>query len=127
MNATTKSALFTQYNKAIASGAFDRKRVNRALGLFQKGETRPYNTTITSCDCPDSARGNVCKHRIQKMLAYRTFEALLKTAQSVIVNGMVFVDGEQFPIPCHTAHKLTQKAGFSARTISDTIAYRRMN
>jgi hypothetical protein len=122
---TIKSAIWTQYNKALKSGAFDRLRVNRALGILQHGEPRPYNTTISTCDCPDSAHGHVCKHRIAKMLAYRAFEAILAETDSVTIGSKVFVDGAIFPIDAKTGHLLAQNAGFAARTVPGGIAYRK--
>ena len=72
----TKSQLFTQYNRARAAayaGKLDLARVNRALGLVQAKEARPYHTSIRICDCPDQVRhpDMICKHRIAKMLEYR--------------------------------------------------------
>lgn len=61
---TGKSELFTNYNKMRATAA-DRPRLNRALGVAQSKSKRPYNTTATGCDCPDSVyRKVICKHRL---------------------------------------------------------------
>jgi hypothetical protein len=127
MKTTVKSTIWTQYNKALKSGAFDRLRTNRALGILLHGEPRPYNTTVSTCDCPDSTRGFICKHRIARMIAYRAFETFLTETDNVTINGKVFVDGEIFPLDTKTAHILTQNAGFSTRTIPGGIAYRKGN
>lgn len=70
-----KSKLFSVYNKArvaARNGRLDTGRVNRALGVAQSKNARPYNTTITSCDCPDSLyRGATCKHRVALMMQKR--------------------------------------------------------
>ena len=68
-----RSALFVAYNAArglAAKGYFDMDRLNRALGLAQRKEPRPYNTTVNDCDCPDNLcrPSVVCKHRLAKML-----------------------------------------------------------
>lgn len=58
-----KSRLFTRYNHLRSAGDVERGRLNRALGLAQSGEERPYITTATSCTCPDfKYRGGTCKH-----------------------------------------------------------------
>jgi len=72
-----KSAIFSEYNRAKAaarSGKLDANRVNRALGILQMKSTRPYSTTISSCDCQDAQFGHVCKHRIAKMIERRAEE-----------------------------------------------------
>lgn len=63
---TSKSELFTNYNKMRATAA-DRPRLNRALGVAQSKQARPYNTTAQGCDCGDwkfrgSKTGVSCKH-----------------------------------------------------------------
>ena len=81
MDTATKSAIFTTYNKArkaARQGKIDGKRLNRALGiLLSKSYPHQYNTTIRTCDCPDSRRHPqiVCKHRLAKMVLYRINEA----------------------------------------------------
>jgi hypothetical protein len=127
MNHPVKSAIFVQYNKARSCGAFDKARVNRAFGLFQKGETRPYNTTISACDCPDSLKGHTCKHRIARAIAYRTFEQLCQTSQSIQINGKIIVDGEIFPdtLDLSTAHTIAQKYLHPRYISGGTISYRK--
>lgn len=73
----TKSQIFTQYNKARQAarlGKLDAARVNRALGLLQSRTPRPYATTVKGCDCEDSRRGHVCKHRIAAMMTVRIYQ-----------------------------------------------------
>lgn len=73
----TKSQIFTAYNKArraAQNGKLDIARVNRALGLLQSRTPRPYATTVKGCDCEDSRRGHVCKHRIAAMMTVRILE-----------------------------------------------------
>jgi len=71
----TKSQLFTQYNHARAAaraGKLDPARVNRALGLVQAKEARPYNVTLHTCNCMDfQLHGKPCKHLIAFWMQYR--------------------------------------------------------
>ena len=64
----SKSDLFRAYNaarKLARDGYLDKGRVNRALGLALSKGTRPYATTIETCDCLDRYyRGAACKHQI---------------------------------------------------------------
>jgi len=126
---TIKSAIFTQYNKARNCGAFDKARINRAIGIIQHGELRPYTTTTKECTCPDFAKHNKpCKHIIARAIAYRAFEQLCQTSQSIIINGKIIVDGEIFPaiLEPSTAHTIAQKAHLQPRYIcSGTISYRK--
>lgn len=124
---TIKSAIFTQYNKARSCGAFDKFRINRAIGIIQHGEQCPYATTMTQCTCPDFAKHNKpCKHIIARAIAYRTFEQLCQTSQSIQINGKIIVDGEIFPaiLDTSTAHTIAQKANLQPRYINGgTISY----
>lgn len=61
-----KSQLFSSYNRLKATAA-DKPRVNRALGVAQSNQPRPYITTADSCTCKDwefrgSKTGVACKH-----------------------------------------------------------------
>jgi hypothetical protein len=70
-----KSALFSVYNKAARCDQLNRKVVNRALGIVQRGTDtiKPqYHTTIQHCDCP--SRIQPCKHRVALMLVKRSQE-----------------------------------------------------
>jgi hypothetical protein len=61
----TKSQAFTQYNQTRTDATLDPARVNRALGIAQAKQPRPYVTTANSCTCPDRTyRKVVCKHMI---------------------------------------------------------------
>jgi len=81
MDTATKSQLFTTYNKArhaARQGKIDGKRLNRALGiLLSKSYPHQYNTTIKTCDCPDSRRHPeiTCKHRLAAMIQVRISQA----------------------------------------------------
>lgn len=46
------------------------QRLNKALGLAQSKNSRPYYTTIESCTCPDATQRDfyVCKHRLALMM-----------------------------------------------------------
>lgn len=67
LSQTKRKIIFTSYNRMKREGA-DKGRLNRALGLAQRTQPRPYTTTADSCDCPDFVyRQSVCKH----MLAVR--------------------------------------------------------
>lgn len=73
MTNQTRSRIFTTYNHVKAAMPADdrssRGRADRALGLAQTGEKRPYVTTLWGCTCPDSRfRGGVCKHRLALVL-----------------------------------------------------------
>lgn len=79
-----KSLLFSSYNQIRAEARTDRwagmagdqGRTNRALGLIQSGEERPYVTTADSCTCPDHTyRGVVCKHMTAVRITQRMQEA----------------------------------------------------
>jgi hypothetical protein len=75
-----RSQLFTQYNKArkaAREGKLDPKAVNKALGLCQSSQERPYFTTTKSCNCPAFVYGNgkACKHMVAKMLKVRIAQA----------------------------------------------------
>ena len=81
MDTATKSQLFTVYNHArhaARQGKIDGKRLNRALGiLLSKSYPHQYNTTIRTCDCPDSRRHPeiACKHRIALWIKVRISQA----------------------------------------------------
>ena len=89
----TKSQAMTWYNKArqaAKSGKLDPERVNRAFGLLQAKDgnirMQKYETTITSCTCPDHARTHkACKHMIAKMIETRANEAP-KTQRLVVIS-----------------------------------------
>ena len=72
MTTATRSQLFTAYNAArtlARRGLIDRDRLDRALGVAQRTEARPYVTTENDCTCPDSRiRHVVCKHRLAVLL-----------------------------------------------------------
>lgn len=81
-----KSVKMAVYNKAIAAARqgktfkgqkLEVKRINKAFGLLQSGEVRPYHTTINNCDCPDSLNrpGYVCHHRNKLMMEVRIAQA----------------------------------------------------
>lgn len=61
-----KRTIFVNYNRIKHSVPdFYLPRLNRAFGVAQKKEPRPYKTTFTSCDCPDAIyRKVICKHII---------------------------------------------------------------
>jgi len=67
-----RSGLMTAYN--VARGMVpDVPRLNRALGVAQRRQPRPYLTTATSCTCPDWryrlwATGQPCKHMLGRAL-----------------------------------------------------------
>lgn len=69
-----KSQLFTMYNlskAAIRAGEINTTEVvaNRALGLGQRKEPRPYITTVDDCDCNDHRyRERVCKHMLTERM-----------------------------------------------------------
>ena len=70
------SALFTAYNvgrRMARQGFIDAARLNRALGVAQANEARPYTTTTLECDCPDRVfrlrqQGLACKHTLALIL-----------------------------------------------------------
>jgi hypothetical protein len=66
VTSTERSKIFEAYNAAKHTPGLEAGRVNRALGVAQSKEPRPYHTNANSCDCPDSQYrpGQVCKHRI---------------------------------------------------------------
>jgi len=62
---------------AVRNGKLEKGRFNRAFGLLQSNDftmtVDKYNTTLASCDCPDSkTRKTICKHRITMMVIYRS-------------------------------------------------------
>lgn len=118
-----RSAIFRQYNLARSCGKIDRMRTNRALGIIQHGEPRPYKTTLHNCTCPDTVRP--CKHITAKWILYRAFQQLLTVSDNVTITNKVFIDGEIFPLDPAYAHTLAQQAGFTARKINGGIAYRK--
>jgi hypothetical protein len=70
-----RRALFSAYNvmkKMAKDGQFDPHRVDKALGLAQQKEDRPYHTTTEDCDCKDQEcrrhLGVICKHRLAAAL-----------------------------------------------------------
>ncbi len=80
-----RSAIFTEYNRHRAAGDVERGRLNRALGLAQSNEERPYTTSAESCTCPDwqyrvSVKGGQCKHQLALMLAVAGAEAVAEEA-----------------------------------------------
>ena len=69
----TRSGLFTAYNVARSyahQGYIDQARLNRALGLAQAKEPRPYRTILGACSCPDKRLRRVpaCKHELRLLL-----------------------------------------------------------
>lgn len=76
-----RSAVFGRYNRMRHEA--DPGRANRALGLVQSGEERPYHTTATFCSCPDwqyrirFREGSKCKHQLQLELAAAAAAATL--------------------------------------------------
>ncbi len=80
LSRTQRSAIFTSYNRQRAAGEVERGRLNRALGLAQSNEERPYTTSAESCTCPDwqyrvSVKRGQCKHQAALMLAVAGAEA----------------------------------------------------
>lgn len=73
-----KSALFKAYNAGrtqVREGVIDGPRLNRALGVAQASEARPYRTTTTSCTCADAFyRRAQCKHQLALILTGVTHE-----------------------------------------------------
>lgn len=53
-------------------GYFEAGRLNRALGVAQRKENRPYHTTVEDCDCMDKECRRfmpvTCKHQLAEML-----------------------------------------------------------
>lgn len=85
----SRSALMQAFNKARLSGAFEPRRLNRALGIAQRNTTRIlpdgrldttgadwHLTTLRFCDCADhkQAHTRYCKHIIAYMLLYRAVQ-----------------------------------------------------
>ena len=70
--AVNKSLVFKAYNiakKRVAEGSLDRVLLNRALGIVQLREPRPYASGIHYCTCPDCYfRKRACKHRYARLL-----------------------------------------------------------
>lgn len=67
-----RSTIFSNYNrlKGRASPEYI-PRLNRALGVAQRKEPRPYETTFFSCTCPDFYyRGVLCKHILAEWLKF---------------------------------------------------------
>jgi hypothetical protein len=78
----TLSALFTTYNRVRNKDVFDRRRVDRALGLLMQRDQSwrdEYLPTLDGCMCPDNTgrrtdpetgevlatwEPHICKHRI---------------------------------------------------------------
>lgn len=59
-----RSQIFTGYNK-MRSNHSDTARLNRALGVAQLKQDRPYTTSASGCTCPDRTyRKVVCKHML---------------------------------------------------------------
>lgn len=86
----TKSSILKAYNKAVACGAFERGRVNRALGIAMSKSTVIANgkidaasktnpgdfnlATFNACTCQDAKRGHKCKHMIAYAIIKRAYE-----------------------------------------------------
>lgn len=64
-----RAGIFRAYN-AMRALPVDRGRLNRALGVVQSKEPRPYHYTIDHCDCPDAyyRPWEKCKHRLAALL-----------------------------------------------------------
>ena len=63
-HASDRSKLFGAFNRLRAysrrhPGVLDVRRVNRALGVAQRKQPRPYETTVSGCTCMDW----LCRHR----------------------------------------------------------------
>ena len=69
-----KHLLFISYNiakKQAKIGLLDGTILNRALGVAQRKEPRPYDTTLDGCSCPDHGyRHRPCKHMTALMLEH---------------------------------------------------------
>jgi hypothetical protein len=75
----TRSQLFHTYNlarSAARKGKLEPCRTNRALGILMSKDAEQhlakYGATINKCNCQDAQHGNVCKHRIARMIERRT-------------------------------------------------------
>lgn len=69
-----RSEVFRTYNHLRGSDSVEKGRLNRALGLAQSQQERPYVTTHESCTCPDwqyrvSKNGGKCKHQAALLLS----------------------------------------------------------
>ena len=92
-NGSKRKVIFTAYNKMRREGA-DKGRLNRALGLAQRKQGRPYTTTAESCDCKDfQFRGGPCKHQLSLQLVAPAVEPA-PTREKVLadVNSFLFGD-----------------------------------
>lgn len=72
LSSEQRSAVFSRYNRLRHTA--EAGRANRALGLVQRGEERPYHTTARACTCPDfvyrlAGTGQKCKHQLQMELS----------------------------------------------------------
>lgn len=75
----TRSQLFHTYNlarSAARNGKLEPGRTNRALGILMSKDAEQhltkYGATVSQCHCQDARRGNVCKHRIARMIQKRS-------------------------------------------------------
>ena len=86
-NVVTQSTLMTAYNLAKNARVFEPRRLDRALGIVQRNDTRLLEdgrldtnvtdwqlATVKQCTCEDYKRHGAqwfCKHRIAKMLVVK--------------------------------------------------------
>lgn len=86
----TTSEIFSWYNKARRVSGWDKGRSNRALGLLlQKDQSwrEKYNTTTTTCGCPDHAKTHlVCKHMRAIMIETRIIQNRPTTPAPASIN-----------------------------------------
>lgn len=90
-NPVQRSRLFTVYNRERAKHFFERKRLNKALGLLQRRDQSwrtEYQTTLKWCGCRDSMfrQEEICKHRIALAIESLVMEDLNREAQWVLDN-----------------------------------------
>ena len=110
---------------AVRNGKLEKGRFNRAFGLLQKNDfievVNKYNTTLSSCDCPDSrARKTICKHRIAMMVLYRydykEYESLVAFRKIYCWNnGYYIIDQELCGWRTHYFYDRQQAINFTKR------------
>ena len=94
---SNRSETFKRYNQMKRTAA-DPKRLNRALGVAQSKQERPYVTTAEGCSCKDwefrgSKTGTPCKHMTALALVAPAVE-VAPTRETILADANSFLFGD---------------------------------
>lgn len=94
-----RSVIFTRYN--TLKPTTNRPRLNRALGIAQSNNKRPYRVTAVSCTCYDHnyrgrKSGEPCKHQLALQLTAPTSQSDQAEAPATPRRSLAQINEELF-------------------------------